>query len=61
MSFSGIRLHRATKDRLLELAGQDYTMDDVVNILLENFIEPDDEDEDDGSQLSLFDYDDEDE
>ena len=56
MSFLGIRLHRKTKERLEEIAGEDYTMDEVVNILLDDFIEPD-EDDDEG-QLSLFDYDD---
>jgi len=57
MSFLGIRLHRQTKERLEQIAGQDYTMDEVVNILLDDFIEPD-EDDDEG-QLSLFDYEDE--
>ena len=56
---SDIRLHPATKQRLQYLAGEDYTMDDVVNILLENFIEPDEEDDED--QLSLFDFDEDDE
>lgn len=59
MSFMGIRLHPATKKRLEYLAGEDYTMDDVVNILLENFIESD-EDEDE-EQMSLFDYDEDEE
>lgn len=59
MSFLGIRLKRKTKEDLERLAGEDYTMDEVVRILLDNFIEPDeDEDED---QLSLFDYEDDDE
>ena len=53
MSFLGIRLHKSTKERLEEIAGEDYSMDEVVNILLDNFIEPDDED-DDCDQLSLF-------
>ena len=56
---SDIRLHPATKERLRYLAGEDYTFDDVVNILLENFIEPDDEDDED--QLSLFDFDEDEE
>lgn len=59
MSFLGIRLKKRTKERLEEIAGEDYTMDEVVNILLDDFIEPD-EDDDEG-QLSLFDYDDDDE
>ena len=55
MSFIGVRLHRDTKQRLEEIAGEDYSMDEVIRILLDDFIEPDeDEDED---QLSLFDYD----
>lgn len=59
MSFLGIRLKRKTKEDLERLAGEDYTMDEVVRILLDNFIEPDeDEDED---QLSLFDYEGDDE
>jgi small nuclear ribonucleoprotein (snRNP)-like protein len=57
--YSGIRLRPSTKDALDRLRGQDYTIDEVVNILLDNFIEPDDDDEED--QLSLFDFDDEDE
>jgi hypothetical protein len=56
MSFIGIRLKPKTKADLEEIAGEDYTMDDVVRILLDNFIEPDEEDDED--QLSLFDYDD---
>ena len=60
MSWTGVRLHPTTKEALERLGGQDYSIDDVVNILLENFIVPDDED--DEEQLSLFDFgDDEDE
>ena len=57
--YSGIRLRPSTKDALDRLRGQDYTIDEVVNILLDNFIEPDEDDDED--QMSLFDYDDEDE
>ena len=56
--YSGIRLRPSTKDALDRLRGQDYTIDEVVNILLDNFIEPDEDDDED--QMSLFDYDDED-
>jgi hypothetical protein len=59
MSFIGIRLHPKTKADLEEIAGEDYSMDEVVRILLDNFIEPDeDEDED---QLSLFHFDEDEE
>jgi hypothetical protein len=57
--YSGIRLHPSTKDALDRLRGQDYTIDEVVNILLDNFIEPDEDDDED--QLSLFDFDEDDE
>ena len=60
MPFTGIRLHPQTKAALERLAGQDYTMDDVVNMLLEDFIESDDDDDDD-DQMSLFDYDEDEE
>lgn len=53
MSFMGIRLHEATKKRLEHIAGQDYSMDEVVQILLDNFIEPEERDR---AQSSLFDY-----
>lgn len=59
MSWTGVRLHQTTKQTLERLGGRDYSIDEVVNILLENFIEPDeDEDED---QLSLFDFDEDEE
>jgi len=58
MSFTGIRLRPDTKARLEELAGEDFSMDRVVRILLDNFIEPDEDD--DEEQLSLFDYDEDD-
>jgi hypothetical protein len=57
--YSGIRLRPSTKDALDRLRGQDYTIDEVVNILLDNFIEPDEDDDED--QLSLFDFDEDDE
>ena len=53
--YAGIRLHSSTKDELDRLRGEDYTIDEVINILLDNFIEPDEEDDED--QTSLFDYD----
>jgi hypothetical protein len=59
MPFAGVRLKPSTKEALEHLAGKDYSIDEVVNILLDNFIEPDDDDEEE--QLSLFDFDDEDE
>ena len=59
MSFMGIRLHQTTKNKLEYLAGKDYTMDEMVNILLDDFIETDEDDDED--QLSLFDFDEDDE
>jgi hypothetical protein len=59
MPFAGVRLKPTTKAALKHLAGRDYSIDEVVNILLDNFIEPDEDDDED--QMSLFDYDDEDE
>jgi hypothetical protein len=56
---SNVRLHPRTKAALEYLGGKDYTMDEVVNMLLNDFIETDDDDDED--QLSLFDFDDEDE
>ena len=50
----GVRLKPATKAALQHLAGKDYSIDDVVRILLDNFIEPE---ESDRQQSSLFDYD----
>ena len=62
MPFAGVRLKPSTKEALEHLGGKDYSIDEVVNILLDNFIEPDDDDDDDEEgQLSLFDFDDEDE
>ena len=55
---SYIRLRPGIKKELERIAGEDYSMNDVVRILLDNFIESD-EDDDDG-QLSLFDYDEDD-
>lgn len=51
-----VRLHETTKRTLERIGGKDYSIDDVVTILLENFIDEDD-DEDDEGQMSLFDYD----
>jgi hypothetical protein len=49
---SYIRLHPAEKAELEELAGEDLSMNEVVRILLDNFIESDegydDDDDDDG-------------
>jgi hypothetical protein len=50
----GVRLKPKTKEALQHLAGKDYSMDDVISILLDNFIEPE---ESDKQQSSLFDYD----
>ena len=56
MSFTGIRLRPDTKARLEYIAGEDYSMDELVRLLLDSFIEPDDDDDDDDeSQTSLFD------
>lgn len=56
VTFMGnVRLHPSTKAALEHIGGQDYSLDEVVNILLDNFIEPDDDDDED--QLSLFDFD----
>jgi small nuclear ribonucleoprotein (snRNP)-like protein len=60
VGYSGIRLRPSTKDALDYLRGKDYTIDEVINILLDNFIETD-EDEDDEDQTSLFDYDEDEE
>jgi len=57
---SNVRLHPRTKAALEHLGGQDYTMDEVINMLLEDFMETD-EDDDDDDQVSLFDFDEDDE
>jgi hypothetical protein len=59
MSYAGVRLKPKTKRDLQDLAGEDYTMDEVVRILLDNFIEPDEDDDED--QLSLFHFDEDEE
>ena len=58
---SNVRLHPRTKAALEYLGGQDYTMDEVVNMLLNDFIDTTDEDDEDENQLSLFDFDEDDE
>lgn len=57
MPFAGVRLKPSTKLKLEILAGKDYSIDEVVNILLDNFI--DYSDVADSRQRSLFDYQDE--
>ena len=49
-----VRIHDDTKKKLEYLAGLDYSIDDVINILLERTIPDEDEDED---QLNLLDFD----
>jgi hypothetical protein len=49
---SYIRLRPGIKKELEHIAGEDYSMSDVVRILLDNFIEPDEDD--DEEPLSLF-------
>jgi hypothetical protein len=56
--YSLVRLHTSTRNWLDRLRGEDYTLDQMVNILLEDFIEEDDDGDDD--QMTLFDYDDDD-
>jgi hypothetical protein len=34
-----LKVHRETKDMLEWLAGDDYTMDDLLQIMIEDFIE----------------------
>jgi hypothetical protein len=58
MSWTGVRLYPRTKSRLETLGGQDYTIDEVVNMLIDDFIDFDEDDD----QMSLSDFeDDEDE
>ena len=53
---SYIRLHPKTKAELEYLAGEDYTMNELIEMLLQDFYECDDDDDDD-DQSSIFDYD----
>lgn len=59
MGSTKVRVHDSTKEQLERLGGEDYTIDDVIRILLDDFIEPDEDD--DRDQLSLFDFDDDEE
>lgn len=55
----GIRLHEKTKQTLDWLRGSEYTADEMINMLIDNFVDmDDDDDDDDDDQLSLFDFDD---
>jgi predicted transcriptional regulator len=42
---SYIRLHPDVKGRLEELAGEDYSMNEIVEILLDDFLDYDEENE----------------
>ena len=44
---SYIRLHPAEKQQLEELAGEDYSMNEIVRILLDDFMDYDGDDDDD--------------
>ena len=42
-----IRLHDKEKEELEELAGEDYSMNEIIRILLDDFLEYDDDEEED--------------
>jgi hypothetical protein len=54
-----VRIHDDTKERLEYLGGQDYSIDDVIKILLKRFTV--DEEEDDNDQCRIEDFIDDDE
>jgi hypothetical protein len=56
--YTSVRIQRSTKTWLDFLRGDDYSLDEIVDILVKDFI--DDDDSDDNDQMSLMDYDDDD-
>ena len=52
---SYIRLHPKVKAELEYLAGEDFTMNDLVEMLLQDFYEYHDDDDDDQSSILDFD------
>jgi hypothetical protein len=56
-----VRIHDDTKERLEYLGGQDYSIDDVIRILLKRFIVDEESDDDDDDQRTIEDFMDDDE